>query len=60
MEMHKTVGKAGLHVRRPRGRKPSQGQLDQMLSEKMSQATANHFSGPMFDLYNWQMQTAGR
>ena len=28
-----------------------QGQLDQMLSEKLSEATADQFSGPMFELF---------
>lgn len=29
-----------------------QGQLDQVLVEKLSDATAGQFSGPMFDLFN--------
>jgi hypothetical protein len=28
-----------------------QGQLDQVLSEKLSDATADQFSGPMFELF---------
>ncbi|MDX1947978.1 MAG: rod-binding protein [Pirellulaceae bacterium] len=28
-----------------------QGQLDQVLAEKLSDATAEQFSGPMFDLF---------
>jgi flagellar protein FlgJ len=28
-----------------------QGQLDQVLSEKLSEATADQFSGPMFELF---------
>jgi len=29
-----------------------QGQLDQVLSEKMTEASADQFTGPMFELFN--------
>jgi len=31
-----------------------QGQLDQMLSEKLTESSAESFSGPMFELFNLQ------
>ena len=31
-----------------------QGQLDQVMSQQMSQATAGQFSGPMYELFNLQ------
>jgi hypothetical protein len=58
-EMHKTVGKPA-YMYGGRAEEAFQGQLDQMLSEKMSQANASQFSGPMFDLFNLQLQSAGR
>jgi hypothetical protein len=53
-EMHKSVGKtpyfSGGHAE-----EAFQGQLDQVLSEKMSKANANQFTGSMYDLFNLQM-----
>ena len=34
-----------------RGEEVFQGQLDQMLAEKLSDATKEQFAGPMFDLF---------
>ena len=31
-----------------------QGQMDQILSEKLSETTAEQFTGPMFELFNLQ------
>jgi hypothetical protein len=53
-EMHKSVGKtpyfSGGHAE-----EAFQGQLDQVLSEKMSKANAHQFTGPMYDLFSLQM-----
>jgi hypothetical protein len=53
-EMHKTVGKtpyfSGGHAE-----EAFQGQLDQVLSEKMAKANGNQFTGAMYDLFNLQM-----
>src|SRR5438128_2355358 len=53
--MHKTVGKPA-YFHGGRAEEAFQGQLDQVLSSKLSQASAGQFSGPMFDLFNLQMQ----
>jgi hypothetical protein len=58
-EMHKTVGKAH-YFNGGRGEEAFQGQLDQVLAEKMSQANAHQFTGPMFDLFNAEIQSANR
>jgi Rod binding protein len=58
-EMHKTVGKTA-YFNGGRAEEAFQGQLDQVLSEKMSQANASQFTGQMFDLFNAQMQAANR
>lgn len=58
-EMHKTVGKPA-YFYGGRAEEAFQGQLDQMLSEKMADANGSQFSNQMFDLFNLQMQSAGR
>jgi Rod binding protein len=54
-EMHKTVGKTP-YFSGGRAEEAFQGQLDQVLSEKMAKANGNQFSGAMYDLFNLQMQ----
>lgn len=56
--MHKTVGKPA-YFNGGRAEEMFQGQLDQILSEKMTQANGNSLSSSMFDLFNLQ-STAGR
>ncbi len=58
-EMHKTVGKAH-YFNGGRAEEAFQGQLDQVLSEKMSEANAHQFTGPMFDLFSAEIQSANR
>jgi peptidoglycan hydrolase FlgJ len=58
-EMHKTVGKSH-YFNGGRAEEAFQGQLDQVLSEKMAKANASSFTGPMFELFNAQMQAANR
>ena len=58
-EMHKTVAKTP-YFNGGQAEEAFQGQLDQVLSEKMSQANASQFTGKMFDLFNAQMQAANR
>jgi hypothetical protein len=58
-EMHKTVGKVH-YFNGGRAEEAFQGQLDQVLSEKMAKANAGQFTGPMFDLFSAQIQAANR
>ncbi len=51
--MHKTQHKAA-YFNGGRAEEVFQGQLDQVLSQKMSQASAGEFSGAMYDLFNLQ------
>jgi flagellar protein FlgJ len=48
-QMRKTVDKPA-YFHGGQGEEIFQGQLDQVLAEKLSEATADQFSGPMFDL----------
>ncbi len=48
--MRQSVGKSA-YFHGGRGEEVFQGQLDQMLSEKMSKASASSFSDPMFELF---------
>jgi hypothetical protein len=56
--MHKTVAKAP-YFNGGRAEEMFQGQLDQILSEKMTQANGGSISASMFDLFNLQT-TGGR
>jgi peptidoglycan hydrolase FlgJ len=56
--MHKTVGKAA-YFNGGRAEEMFQGQLDQILAEKMTQADGGSLSGSLFDLFNLQT-TGGR
>jgi len=56
--MHKTVGKAA-YFNGGRAEEMFQGQLDQILSEKMTKANGGSISASMFDLFNLQT-TGGR
>jgi hypothetical protein len=49
-EMRKTVDKPA-YLHGGQGEEIFQGQLDQVLAERLSDATAEQFSGPMFDLF---------
>ena len=51
--MHKMTGKPA-YFHGGRAEEAFQGQLDQVLSEKMTQATAGTFTGPMYDLFTLQ------
>ncbi len=48
--MRKTVGKPA-YLYGGRAEEIFQGQLDQVLAEKMSAASADSFTGPMYDLF---------
>ncbi len=48
--MRKTVGKPA-YLYGGRAEEIFQGQLDQVLAEKMSEASADSFTGPMYDLF---------
>jgi Rod binding domain-containing protein len=48
--MRKTVGKPA-YMHGGRAEEIFRGQLDQQLAEEMTKATANSFTGPMFDLF---------
>ncbi len=54
-QMHKTVGKAP-YMNGGRAEQAFQGQLDQVMSEKMAQADGGKFSDAMYNLFNMQMQ----
>jgi hypothetical protein len=56
--MHKTVAKPA-YFSGGRAEEMFQGQLDQVLSEKMTKANGNSLSASMFDLFNLQT-TGGR
>jgi hypothetical protein len=58
-EMHKTVGKVP-YFNGGRAEEIFQGQLDQVLSENLSKANAHQLTGPMFDLFNAEIQSANR
>ncbi len=49
-EMRKTVDKPA-YLHGGQGEEIFQGQLDQVLAERLSDASAEQFSGPMFDLF---------
>lgn len=49
-EMRKSVAKPA-YLHGGQTEEVFQGQLDQVLAEKLSEATASQFSGPMFELF---------
>ena len=49
-EMRKTVDKPA-YFHGGQAEEIFQGQMDQLLSEQLSEATADSFSGPMFELF---------
>ena len=49
--MRQTVGKPS-YMHGGRAEEIFQGQLDQLLSEHMTEASADQIAGPMFELYN--------
>lgn len=49
--MRDTVGRPA-YFHGGRAEEIFQGQLDQMLSEKLAESTAGQFTGPMFELFN--------
>ena len=51
--MRKMTGKAA-YFDGGRAEEVFRGQLDQVLSEKMTEASAGSFTGPMFELFNLQ------
>jgi peptidoglycan hydrolase FlgJ len=51
--MRKTVGKAA-YFDGGRAEEIFRGQLDQVISQKLTEASAGTFSGPMFDLFALQ------
>lgn len=51
--MRKTVGKPA-YFYGGRAEEIFQGQLDQTMAEEMTKASADSFSGPMFELFNLQ------
>jgi hypothetical protein len=53
--MRKTVHKSE-YFHGGRAEEVFQGQLDQTLAERMSDSTADSFSGPMFELFSMQRQ----
>jgi hypothetical protein len=58
-EMHKTVGKDP-YFNGGRAEEIFRGQLDQVLSENLSKASAHQFTGPMFDLFSAEIRSANR
>lgn len=48
--MRKTVGKPA-YFHGGRGEEVFQGQLDQILAQRMTEASASQFTGPMFELF---------
>jgi hypothetical protein len=48
--MRKTVGKPA-YFHGGRGEEVFQGQLDQMIASKLTEASASQFTGPMFNLF---------
>ncbi len=53
--MRKTLGKPA-YFHGGRGEEVFQGQLDQILAEKLSEASASQFTGPMFELFSLQQR----
>jgi hypothetical protein len=53
--MRASVGKPA-YFHGGRGEEVFQGQLDQLLAEKISEASADRFAGPMFELFQLQRQ----
>jgi Rod binding domain-containing protein len=51
--MRKTVGKPA-YFHGGRAEEVFRNQLDQVLAEKLSEATAEQFTGPMFELFSLQ------
>jgi peptidoglycan hydrolase FlgJ len=51
--MRKTVGKAA-YFDGGRAEEIFKGQLDQVISQKLAESTAQSFTGPMFDLFSLQ------
>lgn len=51
--MRQTVGESA-YFNGGQGEKVFTEQLDQVLAEKMTKASANSFTGPMFELFNLQ------
>jgi len=51
--MRQSVGKPA-YFHGGRGEEIFQAQMDQVLTERMTEATANTFSGPMFELFTLQ------
>ena len=49
--MRKTVGKAA-YFNGGRAEEIFQGQLDQVIAERLTKANAHDFSGSMFELFN--------
>lgn len=49
--MRKTVGEPA-YFHGGRAEEVFQGQLDQMLGEKLAEASASEFTGPMFELFS--------
>jgi Rod binding domain-containing protein len=57
--MRQTVGKPA-YCYGGRGEEVFQQQLDQMLAQKMTEASAEQFSGPLWDQFTLQMGRGGR
>jgi hypothetical protein len=53
--MRKTLGKPA-YFHGGRGEEVFQGQLDQILAERLSEASADQFTGPMFELFSLQQR----
>src|SRR5687768_2786920 len=53
--MRKTVGKPA-YFHGGRAEEVFQGQLDQMLAQRISDSTAERFTGPMFELFQLSRQ----
>ncbi len=53
--MRKTIGKPA-YFHGGRGEQVFQGQLDQLLAQRMSESSAEQFSGPMFELFELRRQ----
>ncbi|HUY91233.1 MAG TPA: rod-binding protein [Pirellulales bacterium] len=53
--MRKTLGKPA-YFHGGRAEEVFQGQLDQILAERLSEASASQFTGPMFELFHLQQR----
>jgi hypothetical protein len=53
--MQKTVGKPA-YFHGGQGEEMFRGQLNQILADKMAEATADQFTGPMFELFSLSRQ----